>query len=435
MSCIVVVGGAWGDEAKSKVIDLYSKDMDMVVRTGSGPNAGHSIVYQDEKVVLRLMPSGIFNDDVKCVMASGMVIDPLVLLYELNTLKDKGINLTDRFFISNRAHIITNQHIFDDSSSKVSKKIGTTKKGIGPAYADKINRVGLRVADLLLMADGHVSHITALAGDESKANKWLELIKLIKPFVTDTSYLINAALDSGQSVLLENSQGSLLDLDHGSYPFVTSSNVTAGGACIGTGVGPTKIDKVVGVTKAYVTRVGAGPFPTEIEGEVADQLREAGNEYGSVTKRPRRVGWFDVPLMKYAAMVNGMDSFVVSKMDVLAEFDKVKVCTSYGGLDIVPVDLATCEEPEYVELDGWSESKDWISDVREYDKLPENAKKFIEFLEEKVGVMVGLISVGPGREQVINREEYLLKLEENDSQKRIDEFYSSLRDISKMNYV
>lgn len=403
----VIVGLNFGDEGKGKVVDYYAQSADVVVRYSGGCNAGHTIYHNKAKIVLRLIPSGIFNEGVKCILAQGMVLDPIVLSKEIKNLRHKGIELEDRLYISNRAHIVTAKHINDDSTTSISAKVGTTKKGIGPAYTDKISRNGLRMHTLITATDRDLNWLRAIAGGTEEALELKEAIDIIKPFVTDTAYMINACIASNHEVLFEGAQGTLLDIDHGTYPYVTSSNSIAGGACTGAGVGPSRITQVVGITKAYSTRVGEGPFPTEIHGSIGDELRQAGKEFGSVTKRPRRIGWFDVPLTKYAAMINGLDVLIITKLDVLSDLDKIKVCTSYGGLDITPVDLAKCDTPEYVELAGWSDEKDKIGLVREYDRLPANAKAYIEFIERKVGIPIGLVSVGPEREQVIDRSAHV----------------------------
>ena len=404
MSCTVIVGGFFGDCGKGKIIDYYAKDVDVVARFSGGSNAGHSIYYNDAKIVLRLIPSGVFNKNVRCVLAQGMVIDPIVLSKEILNLKEQGIDLTDRLHVSNRAHVVTAAHIKEDAEAALSKEVGTTKKGIGPAYSDKIRRSGLRIHTLMNAA------VAGLDKPGSPEAELAEAIEIIRPFVTDTAYLLNACIQSGHEVLFEGAQGTMLDIDHGTYPFVTSSNSTAGGASTGSGVGPNKISQVIGITKAYGTRVGEGPFPTEINGTTGDTIRKAGGEFGSVTNRPRRIGWFDIPLTKYAAMINGMDFLVLTKLDVLACLDKVKICVSYGGLDIIPVDLSKCDTPDYIELDGWSDSKDWISEVNSYDDLPDNARAYVEYIEKKVGIPIGLISVGPGREQVINRSAHVTEV-------------------------
>ena len=430
MGCTVIVGTDFGDEGKGKVVDYYAQVVDVVVRYAGGPNAGHTIYYNGAKIVLRLVPSGIFNEGVRCILAQGMVIDPIVLSKEILNLRHKGIDLADRLHVSNRAHVITAKHIEDDKGSPLCNKVGTTKKGIGPAYTDKASRSGLRIHDLITATDKDMTWLRSIAGGKEEAVELKEAIDIIRPFVTDTAYLVNTCIASGHEVLFEGAQGTMLDIDHGTYPFVTSSNSIAGGACTGSGVGPNKIGQVVGITKAYSTRVGDGPFPTEVNGDISETIRQAGGEFGSVTKRPRRIGWFDVPLTKYAAMINGLDVLIVTKLDILSSLDKIKVCVSYGGLDIVPVDLAKRDIPEYAELDGWANTD--IGDIDNYDDLPENARVYIEFIEAKVGVPIGLISVGPNREQVIDRSEHvrevyaqgmadsLQEVIENEIQPRID---------------
>ena len=408
MGCTIIVGGFAGDCAKGKVVDYYAQYADLVVRSAGGKNAGHTIYHNGAKFVFRLVPSGIFNKNVKCILAQGMVLDPLTLSEEILNLKNNGVKLTNRLYISNRAHIVTAKHISDDSTASLSAKVGTTKKGIGPAYTDKIRRSGLRMHDLITATDDDFTWLRTITGSIGEVLKLKEAIDIIKPFVTDTAYLINACISSGNEIIFEGAQGTMLDIDHGTYPFVTSSNSVAGGACTGSGVGPSRINQVIGVTKAYSTRVGEGPFPTEIDGALGDTIRKAGDEYGSVTKRPRRVGWFDIPFAKYAAMVNGLDILVIAKLDILSCLDKIKVCVSYGDLDIVPVDLSKCDTPKYVELDGWLNED--ITSVTVYDDLPPNARAYIEYIESKVGVPVGLISVGPQRDQVIDRSKYIREL-------------------------
>lgn len=386
----VIVDQSWGDCGKGRVIDYLAKDVGVVVRFGGGPNAGHTLNVNGEKFIFRLIPSGILHDHVKCVLAQGMVIDPLVLAEEIKTLTERGIRLDGRLFVSNKAHVIMPQHKEQDADSEISSKIGTTKKGVGPAYMDKAQRTGLRMHDFIFNRSRYTRDL-------------VEAKTLIRQYVTDTTYLVNSFISSGEDVLFEGAQGTLLDIDHGTYPYVTSSNAVAGGACTGAGVGPTMIDEVIGITKAYVTRVGEGPFPTEMAGKEADDLRESGNEYGSVTKRPRRVGWLDLPLLKYACMVNGATELAITKLDILSGMDKIKVCVSYGVegefiSDVAPYDLAQAK-PVYEELDGWTED---ISDVMHFDNLPENAQKYIEFIENRVGITIRYISVGPERDQMID---------------------------------
>lgn len=381
---VIITDLSWGDSGKGRLVDLIAEDFDMVVRAQAGPNAGHTIVVNGEKYILRHIPSGVLHDNVKCVLAAGMVLDLTVLADEISTLQKRGVDLKNKLLISDKAHIIFPSHKDNDDKDN---KIGTTKKGIGPAYSDKINRIGKRLSDVII-----------------DAKEFEQELKIIKPFVTDTTYLINSVIDGDGSVLFECSQGALLDIDMGTYPYVTSSNTTAGGICTGSGVGPTRIDDVVGITKAYFTRVGEGPFPTELNGDIADKLREAGDEYGSVTKRPRRVGWIDIPILKYGCMINGADAIVLTKLDVLSGMDEVKVCTGYGdddfSTDILPSNLNNVK-PVYKTFPGWSED---ISKIRSLEELPANAKAYVEFIENEVGVPITLISVGPEREQIIQTQ-------------------------------
>jgi len=421
MSGVITIGVAFGDCGKGKVVDCLAKDMDVVVRSTGGSNAGHTIVVDGKKYIFRLIPSGILNENTVCVLAQGMVIDPNVLTDELETLDKLGVDWSDRLFISDRAHIILPTHIERDKKADKDNKIGTTKKGIGPAYTDKVSRNGIRICDLFLSNDDlverlkyHYSFIFT-SDDIINSEARLECLKL-KSFlglvncnIVDTSFLINERLNCGDRVLFEGAQGTLLDIDHGTYPFVTSSNPVASGICTGSGVGPKAIDKVIGITKAYVTRVGSGPFPTKLDGDKAEFLQKAGAEFGSVTGRPRDVGWLDLPLLWYAKEINSLDELALMKLDVLSGLDEIKVCIGYENIcfvrggdcsDPVPINNLDKVNPIYVRLDGWKED---ISGVRDYVDLPKAAQDYIGFIEGMLNININFVSVGPDREQTIIR--------------------------------
>jgi adenylosuccinate synthase len=422
MSNLIVLGAQWGDEGKGKVVDLFSEKFDLVARYQGGHNAGHTVYIGEKKFVLKLIPSGILRDGVKAVIGNGVVIDPAALIEEMNTLTAAGIPVESRLAISNRAHVIFPFHRLAEKISEGRADrvpIGTTSRGIGPSYEDKIGRRGIRIADLL-----DSSNFSALY-DELAADKatmaqafnidnnmpladikkqYQEYSDRIASMVCDTAKLLNDAMKSGKRVLFEGAQGTMLDVDHGTYPFVTSSSATAGGACIGSGVPPTRIDGVIGVSKAYITRVGSGAFPSEEHGPVGDRIRKAGNEFGSVTGRPRRCGWFDVPLLRYTSMINGFDSLIITKLDVLDELDEIPVCIAYklDGkiLDEMPVRHSDLEriEPVFENRSGWKQSTRGLSD---YDNLPEAARKYVEYLASQTGVEVGCLSTGPERNETM----------------------------------
>jgi adenylosuccinate synthase len=424
MSNVVLVGSQWGDEGKGKIVDLFSDRFDVVARYQGGHNAGHTVYIGERKYVLKLIPSGILRPGKQAVIGNGLVIDPAALLAEIDTLESAGVPVMSHLFISNRAHVLFPAHrmmeqMTENRPGRVS--IGTTSRGIGPCYEDKVARRGIRVADLLDTAffrtqyDSIMEEKVAIAKtfgifeaiDMHRIREDYEsFAERIRPMVCDTTRLLNQAIRDGRSVLFEGAQGSMLDIDHGTYPFVTSSSASAGGACIGTGVAPTKINGVLGVSKAYITRVGGGPFPTEIGDPACDRIRQRGNEFGAVTGRPRRCGWFDAPLLRYSADINGFDSLVITKLDVLDEFDQIPVCVAYrrGGetLKDMPPSVREMEsvEPVYECLPGWSESTFGISS---YDELPAKAKTYLSFLEKVTGVEVGCISTGPERNQTIVR--------------------------------
>jgi adenylosuccinate synthase len=422
MSNVIILGAQWGDEGKGKMVDLFSDRFQVVARYQGGHNAGHTVFIGEKKFVLKLIPSGILRPGVRAVIGNGVVVDPSALLDEMKMLESLGISVQDQLSISNRAHVIFPFHRLAEKLSEGRADrvaIGTTSRGIGPCYEDKIGRRGIRMADLV---DGHNYQelYENLAADKSTIaeafhiedtinfagirQQYQEYGQRLKPMVCDTAKLLNDAIAAGQSVLFEGAQGTMLDVDHGTYPFVTSSSATAGGACTGTGVPPTKIDGVIGVSKAYITRVGSGPFPSEAKDEAGDRIRKAGNEFGSVTGRPRRCGWFDVPLLRYTAMVNGFDSLIVTKLDVLDELDEIPVCVAYkcGSLQTeeMPATNRGLEqiEPVYEMFPGWKTQTRGIS---RFEDLPDKAKNYLAFLEKRTGVEVGSVSTGPERTETI----------------------------------
>lgn len=429
MSTLVVVGSQWGDEGKGKITDLLSEEANIIVRYQGGCNAGHTVVKGDEQYIFHLIPSGILHKRVKCLIGNGVVIDPESLLQEIENLKKKNIEIDDNLLIDFKAHVVLPYHKTLDEMKETKRgkdKIGTTKRGIGPAYIDKIARTGIRMIDLInekslskkLENNLNEKNIifeklygVKISNQEKKdiIKKYREYGQLLKKYVIDVSLYLNQAINEDKKILFEGAQGTLLDIDHGTFPYVTSSNPIAGGACIGTGVGPTKIDRVMGITKAYTTRVGRGPFPTEIQGEeIEEYIRQKGGEFGATTGRPRRCGWFDAILVNYAVRINGMDSIVITKIDVLSDFDKIKICTSYkyNGKMIkeFPVDLETLQKciPVYEEMEGW---KGNISQITKYEDLPQQLKAYIGRIEELVRTKVVIVSVGPKRSQTIIREE------------------------------
>jgi adenylosuccinate synthase len=419
MSTVVVVGTQWGDEGKGKVTDFLAEKAEVVARYQGGNNAGHTIVFGGTKYKLHLVPSGIFYKDKICVMGNGMVVNPKALVEELEYLHSHGVS-TDNLRISDRCHLIMPYHIKLDGaeeSNKGSEKIGTTLKGIGPAYMDKAARIGIRMADLMdpeeferklrhnmEIKNKLLEKVYEMEGFnvEEVLKEYLGYAEKFSQYVTDTSVVLNDAIDAGQRVLFEGAQGVMLDIDQGTYPFVTSSNPVAGGVCIGSGVGPTKIRHVVGVCKAYTSRVGDGPFPTELFDEIGDRIREVGKEYGTTTGRPRRIGWFDSVVVRHARRVSGITALSLNSVDVLTGLDTVKICTSYRYqgkvIDYYPANLNTLAdcEPIYEELPGWKED---ITGVRSLDKLPENARHYIERITQLTGIPLTMFSVGPDRDQ------------------------------------
>ena len=412
MRNVIVLGSQWGDEGKGKMVDLFSERFDLVVRYQGGHNAGHTVFIGERKFILKLIPGGILRPDKQVVIGNGLVIDPAALLAEIDALEAAGVQVSKSLFISNRAHVLLPAHrmmekMSEGRAGRVS--IGTTSRGIGPCYEDKTARRGIRIADLLdresfraqyaLLMEEKVTVAKALGIYEEleldrTREEYERFAERIRPMVRDTALLLNQAIAEGKTMLFEGAQGTMLDIDHGTYPFVTSSNASAGGACTGTGVPPTRITGVIGVSKAYTTRVGAGPFPTESLDGAGDQIRKRGNEFGAVTGRPRRCGWFDVPLLRYSAAINGLDSLVITKLDVLDEFDNIPVCVGYriGKQEVAEMPPTVKEiarvEPVY-------------ECMTTYDQLPLKAKEYLAFVENRTGVEVGCISTGPERNQTI----------------------------------
>ena len=421
MPAIVLVGAQWGDEGKGKATDLLGDTVDYVVRYQGGNNAGHTVVIGSEKYALHLLPSGILSPNVVPVIGNGVVIDPAVLLEEIRALDSRGID-TSKLVISTNAHLITPYHRTIDKVSERflgKAKIGTTGRGIGPAYADKISRIGIRVQDLFdrsileqkLEGALHDKNqvLTKVFNRKNMAvaeilEEYLAYAEILRPYIADTSLLLDKALKAGKTVLLEGSQGTLLDVDHGTYPFVTSSNPTAGGACTGSGIGPKAITRVIGIVKAYTTRVGSGPFPTELLDDDGDKLRTIGHEYGTTTGRNRRCGWYDAPIARYAVRINGLTDFFLTKLDVLTGWEKIPVCVAYDvdgtRHDELPASQTDFHhaKPIYEYLPGWKED---ISKARTITDLPKNAQDYVKYLEEISGAPMSAIGVGPGRDETI----------------------------------
>ena len=422
MSCSAVLGAQWGDEGKGKIVDMYSEQADVVVRYQGGHNAGHTVWVDGVKYILRLIPSGIIHEKTINIIGNGTVIELDALFKEINELKEKGIKFDGRFYISDRAHVIMPYHIFFDKHKeelKGANKIGTTGRGIGPTYMDKTARNGIRIGDLFneKLLDEKIKTnveelnryaVKAYGIDSINIDEAKEYCKRhindLKKYVTDTSYLINRLIDEGKKVMLEGAQGTMLDVDFGTYPFVTSSNGTAGGACTGTGISPRKISCIAGVMKAYTTRVGSGPFPTELFDAEGEALRAAGHEFGAVTGRPRRCGWLDLVAAKYAVMVNGLDYIALTKMDVLDNMPVIKVCTAYeidGKIvEQFPADLESLEKikPVYKEFKGWQTD---LTKTKKIEDLPKEAKEYIDFISNYLGVPYCVVSVGTDRSQTI----------------------------------
>ncbi len=422
MPVTVILGTQWGDEGKGKIVDLLSDKYDIVARYQGGANAGHTVVINGKKFILHLIPSGILHPNTVCIIGNGTVIDPDALISEINTLEQEGIKVRDRLLISHKAHLIMPYHKLLDtiSESTLSQKaIGTTGRGIGPAYIDKFTRVGIRIVDLLNL-DTFTEKLRFNINEKNNLlrklyqtnelnideiiHKYLEFDKIIDPYIKDTTTYLNQAIADGKSILAEGAQGAMLDVDHGTYPFVTSSNPTVGGACTGLGIPPTSINRIIGVVKAYSTRVGNGPFPTEQFDENGEQLRKIGDEFGSTTGRPRRCGWLDLFALKYSAMINGFKEIALTKIDVLENFETIKVCTGYNyqgkELKNFPADNQTLEnvECQYTDLPSWGPV---AKNISKYADLPAAMRQYIEFIEDYLGSKICLISTGPGRDEVI----------------------------------
>ncbi len=418
----VIVGAQWGDEGKGKIVDVLSENFSVVARYAGGHNAGHTVIINGKKFILQLVPCGVLRSGCRSVIGNGVVLDPIAFLKEVAALRETGVKVDGSLFVSNRAHVILPYHRMIELASENAPgrvKIGTTSRGIGPTYEDKMGRRGLRVADLLdlKLLRTHIENACreknmiahALFNSEpldpdKMYQEYAEASAKVAPFVCDTAALLNQALADGQSILFEGAQGTMLDIDHGTYPFVTSSSATSGGAVIGTGVAPTAIDTVIGVTKAYCTRVGGGPFPSEALDASGDMLRQRGNEYGAVTGRPRRCGWLDLPLLRYAGMINGISWLVVTKLDVLDELAEIPVCVGYKINGKVTAEIPAHGsgfdgiECVYQSLPGWRTSTQGITQL---EKLPQAAREYLTFLEKESGARIGMVSTGPGREQTM----------------------------------
>lgn len=420
----IVIGAQWGDEGKGKVVDILSAESEYVVRYQGGANAGHTLKFDDTTIVLHLIPSGMFNGNSKCVIGNGVVVDPISLVKEIEEVESLGVDLKNRLFISSSAHLILTYHkVLDKIKEKRrgSDAIGTTGRGIGPAYVSKVSRVGIRMNDLLdrdlllekiqkNLTDINVALKNVYDEDELNASEILaELepaIKRIVPYICNTTNILHDALDNGSSILLEGAQGSLLDVDHGTYPFVTSSSPTAGGACTGSGIPPIAVTHAMGITKAYCTRVGNGPFPTELHDEQGEKLRKNGQEFGATTGRPRRCGWLDLVALKYAIRLNGMNELTLTKLDVLDDFDTISVCTHYevdgNKTHEFPLESTALEtlKPVYKDFSGWKQS---TRNISKFEDLPKNARDYIAFVEEFIGVKFNIVSTGPKRTETIVR--------------------------------
>lgn len=424
MPVTIIVGAQWGDEGKGKIVDLLSEQYDIVARYQGGANAGHTVHVGDKTIILHLIPSGILQPNTICVIGNGVVLDPAALIDEIKLLEQEGISVKGRLFISQNAHLIMPYHKMIDQASEEKQgdnRIGTTGRGIGPAYVDKINRKGIRIVDLLHRESfekklrlniqekndiiEHIYGKSPLDVDQI-ISEYLAFDRAIDQYIKDVSIYLNNAIDAGKKILLEGAQGTLLDVDHGTYPFVTSSSPSSGGACIGVGIGPTKIDGVIGVMKAYTTRVGQGPFPTELSDAHGDFLRAEGHEFGATTGRPRRCGWFDSVVARYAVRINGINSLAITKLDVLDKLDRIRICTAYRCGDRLvrefPTDLHILQqcEPVYEELPGWNEP---TTDIKEWEKLPQKTRDYLEYIQSKVGVPIDIVSVGSKRSQTIFR--------------------------------
>ncbi len=432
----IVLGAQWGDEGKGKIVDVLSERFTAVARYAGGHNAGHTVIIGGQKFILQLIPCGVLRPGCRGIIGNGVVLDPIAFLKEVAKLRALGVAVDERLFVSNRSQVILPNHRMIELAAETApgrKKIGTTSRGIGPAYEDKMARSGLRIVDLLRpeLLKTHIEaacaeknaivHALFGAGSDTGPldpaqmyDEYAAAAEQVRPFVTDTGRLLNKILAEGGSVMFEGAQGTMLDIDHGTYPFVTSSSATAGGAATGTGVGPTAIGTVISVTKAYVTRVGEGPFPTEIHEQVGDHLRARGMEYGAVTGRPRRCGWLDIPLLRYSNQVNGAEWLVVTKLDVLDELEEIPVCVGYeiGGKvgDEIPADVQGLGQikPVYTRLKGWQSSTEGIT---EFEKLPQAAREYLRFQERESGAKIGMVSTGPDRDQIMILPEFAAALD------------------------
>ena len=434
----VIVGAQWGDEGKGKIVDVLSENFSVVARYAGGHNAGHTVIIGGKRFVLQLVPCGVLREGCRSVIGNGVVLDPIAFLKEVSALRDAGIRVDGNLFVSNRAHVILPYHRMIELASENAPgrvKIGTTSRGIGPSYEDKAGRRGLRVIDLLdlELLRKHIENACreknmiahALFNSEpldpdKMYAEYAEVASKIAPFVCDTALLLNRAIAEGHSVMFEGAQGTMLDIDHGTYPFVTSSSATAGGAVIGTGVAPTAIDAVVGITKAYCTRVGEGPFPTELFDSTGDLIRGRGNEFGAVTGRPRRCGWIDLPLLRYSGMINGTSWLVVTKLDVLDELEEIPVCVGYKvngkPTDEIPAEASCWDKIDcvYTKLPGWRTPTQGTTDA---EKLPRAAREYLAFIEKEAGAKIGMISTGPGREETIFMDEFSATFVSQDKQR------------------
>ena len=429
----VVLGAQWGDEGKGKIVDVLSEGFSAVARYAGGHNAGHTVIHGQQRFVLQLIPCGVLRPGCMGVIGNGVVLDPIAFLKEVAKLRGLGVDVDGQLYVSNRAQVILPYHRMIELAAESApgrKKIGTTSRGIGPAYEDKMASSGLRIVDLL-RPDLLKTHIEAACAEKNAIahalfgtdpldpakmyDEYAAAAELVRPFVADTGRLLHKVLAERGSVMFEGAQGTMLDIDHGTYPFVTSSSATAGGAATGTGVGPTAINNVINVTKAYVTRVGEGPFPTEIDDAVGEHLRARGNEYGAVTGRPRRCGWLDIPLLRYSNQVNGAEWLVITKLDVLDELDEIPICVGYeidGKVtDEIPADVQGLEriKPVYTKLKGWSSSTEGIV---EFDRLPRAAQEYLRFQEKESGAKIGMVSTGPDRDQTMVLPEFAAALKE-----------------------
>jgi len=424
----VIVGAQWGDEGKGKIVDVLSENFSVVARYAGGHNAGHTVIINGKKFILQLVPCGVLRAGCRSVIGNGVVLDPLAFLKEVGALRQAGVTVDGNLFVSNRAHVILPYHRMIELAAENAPgrvKIGTTSRGIGPAYEDKMGRRGLRVADLLdlQLLRKHIENAVreknmiahALFNSEpldadKMYTEYAQAAEKVAPFVCDTAMLLNQALTAGQSILFEGAQGTMLDIDHGTYPFVTSSSATSGGAVIGTGVAPNNINSVIGITKAYCTRVGEGPFPSEDEGDAGENLRQRGHEYGAVTGRPRRTGWLDMPLLRYSGMINGTSWLVVTKLDVLDELAEIPVCVGYKidgrTTTDAPAQAFGYDKIEciYKRLPGWQTSTEGI---RDYTKLPRQAREYLSFVASESGAQIGMISTGADRDHTILVDEFI----------------------------